>query len=359
VIGSSRDVTLRNFAWTLPVVALVWLAGPASGAADDAEQRGLALATRAAQLQELRSADSPPFRLHAHVKLLGLVVGTREGDYTLTFGSPEQWSERISFPGYEETNGVWEGKHWRKRSSVDRPYRFLEVMHLLDVGRHVRIPAASHVLKLSQRQTAGQQDLCIEAAPTRDVWERERENTAAIGELAQRKDIKYTLCFEGASGALREAEYALPLPRFVYEGSVPLGNKAFPERLRCFEGKDLVVDASVDLLSPIESFNAASVAPPAGATSWPVCDAASPPRLLAKSEADNTHAKANRVFGTVVFYAEVGIDGSLHDLTSVQARGAALVGGVQDAVANWRYAPAECRGTPVPFDIYLAYTFLP
>ena len=356
---SDRDRVLHCSILTLAAAAMVRLAGPAIAAADDSEQRGVALVARATQLEALRSADSPPFRLHAHVKLLGLVVGTREGDYTLTYGGPGQWSEQISFPGYTESNGLWEGKHWRKRSSVDRPYRFVEVLHLLDLERNLRVPPASHVLKLSQRQAAGQRDLCVEVAPTRDVWERERENTAAIGELAPRKDASYTLCFDGASGELREAEYSLPLPRFVYEGSVPLGNKAFPEHLRCFEGKDLVVDANVDLLTPIESYNSASVAPPAGASSWPACETPDPPRLLAKSEADNTHAKANRVYGTVVFHAEVGTDGSLHGLTSVQSRGAALVGGVEDAVAKWRYAPAQCQGTPIPSEIYLAYTFLP
>ena len=343
----------------LSLAAIAFLLAPVVAPAEDAQQRGLALVTRAVLLQDLRSSDSPPFRLHAHVKLFGLVVGTREGDYTFTFGGPGQWSEQLSFPGYLESRGVWEGKHWQKSSSFERPYRFYEVLRLFDPGRHLRIAPESSVLKLSQRQDEGKPSLCIEVSATDDVWDREIEGRSAVGTVGARKDTKYTLCFEGDSGALREAQYALPLPRYAYDGGLPLGNKTFPAHLRCFEGKDLVVDATVDILATIEAFNPVSVAPPAGATTWPVCEKPEIPRLLAKHEAESSHAKANRVYGTAVLFAEVGTDGLLHAVTPVQSQGAALAGAVQETVKNWRYQPAACAGTPVPLEIYLAYTFMP
>jgi len=72
-----------------------------------------------------------------------------------------------------------------------------------------------------------------------------------------------------------------------------------------------------------------------------------------------TFTKVRRIFGTVIFYAEVGADGTIHDLASLQVKQAELYSSAKSAAETWRYQPATCNGVPVPFELYLAYRFTP
>src|SRR4030042_471906 len=105
-------------------LAAVLFGAPRVFAAEDQQQKGVALITRAAQLQNLLAPDTGPFHLRAHVKLLGLVDGTREGDYLLMAASQAQWFEQTRFPGYSELTGFHEGQAWRKRNVIDKTFRF-------------------------------------------------------------------------------------------------------------------------------------------------------------------------------------------------------------------------------------------
>jgi hypothetical protein len=110
----------------LGLAALV-LAVPRASAAEDEQQKGIALIARAQLLEKLVAPDSGPFRLRAHVKLFGLVEGTREGEYLLLAASAAQWFDQTRFPGYSELTGMSDGQRWRKRNVIDKPFRFHEV----------------------------------------------------------------------------------------------------------------------------------------------------------------------------------------------------------------------------------------
>ena len=334
-------------------------ATPAAGG-DDVQARGLALVTRAAQLQTLLSPDTGPFRARVHVKLFGLVDGTREGQYILVGGPSGQWFEATRFPGYGETTGISDGQRWRKRNVVDKPYRFHEVARLLAVSGHLRLPPEAVVKSLTEKTVAGRQALCIVVSPTADLWQKDVVGKAAISEVARSKDSEATLCFDGDTGGLVSASYGGEMPRFEYEGLVTLGAKAYPKTLRCFEGKELAVEATVEELAPQQEASADNAfSPPAGAEKWPECQEYVPPKLLVKKEAEeDPHARAQRQYGTVIALAEIGTDGTVHDLSFVQFRGV-LHDSVKQAVKNWRYQPATCNGVPVPAEMYIAYTFRP
>lgn len=354
----------------LPFFRPLWLAvltlagltavctAPSLGAQEQ-QQRGVALIERAMQLENLLSPETGPFRLRVRVKLFGLVDGTREGTYLLMAASPSQWFDQVRFPGYAEMTGVVDGQRWRKRNVIDKPYRFHEVARLLDVASHLRLPADAKVNKLSQSSGA-RSTFCIETGPTADLWQRDSVGRAAISEVARWKDSGATLCFDADTGALVSAAYTRGLPRFEYEGLVVFGTKAYPKTLRCYEGKELAVEANVEeLVAQDVSQGAAGFAVPAGADRWPDCRNPEPPRLVEKkAAAEDPYAKARRQYGTVIALAEIGTDGLIHDLTFLQARGV-LFDSVKKAVAHWRYQPATCGGTPVPMEIYLAYTFTP
>jgi hypothetical protein len=349
-------------AWST-LVALVGLAAlgatPALGA-DDQQQRGIALVARAAMLENLLSPDTGRFRLRIHVKLFGLVDGTREGEVLLLAAPPSQWFEVVRFPGYTESTGLTDGQRWRKRNVVDKPYRFHEVSQLLDLGSHLKLAPGAEVKGISQQTVAGRPALCVASGPTAALWQRDIAGRAAIPEVGPWKDSRAALCFDADTGALLSAECGKELPRFEYEGQVALGAKTFPKTMRCFEGKELAVEATVvELVADSGAQAEGSFVAPAGADRWPECETPAPPRLVTKEDAGvDTYAKARRTFGTVIALAEVGTDGIIHDLAFIQAHGV-LHDNVKKAAKDWKYAPATCNGVPVPSEIYIAYTFMP
>ncbi len=349
-------------AWSTIVVLAglaVLSAAPAPGAGDE-QQRGVALVARAAQLENLLAPDTGRFRLRVHVKLFGLVDGTREGEVLLLAAPPSQSFEVVRFPGYMEMTGLTDGQRWRKRNVVDKPFRFHEVSQLLDVASHLRLAPGEIVRSISQQTVAGRPASCVETGPTAALWQRDIAGRAKVPEVGPWKDSRATLCFDADTGALLSAEYGKELPRFEYEGQVALGAKAYPKTLRCFEGKELAVEATVvELVADSGAQTDDGFAVPAGADRWPACETPTPPSLVTKKDAGvDTYAKARRKFGTVIALAEVGTDGLIHDLAFIQAHGV-LHDNVKKASKEWKYAPATCNGVPVPSEIYIAYTFMP
>jgi hypothetical protein len=342
-------------------VVLLALSGRGAMASDNDQQKGVALIDRATQLENLLSADAGSLRLRTDVKLFGLVEGTREGEYLLVVASPTRWFESVRFPGYSELRGVYDGQRWRKRNVVDKPFRFHEVSQLLDVAQHLRLPSNAVIKKLTQRTIGGAQAICAEASPTSYLWQKDSARMAAKSVVGTSKDSRVTLCFDAASGALLGATYAGDLPRFEYEGEVTLGNKTFPKTLRCYDGRELAVEATVKDLSKEANADPAGFKPPEGAETWPDCAEPTMPKLIEKQPLDEdllAHAKAKRSFGTITCLAEVATDGTIHDLAAFEWHG--MLGElIRQAVKGWRYAPATCNGTPVPAQIYIAYTFTP
>ena len=345
----------------LGLVALV-VTVPRASAAEDEQQKGIALIARAQLLEKLLAPDSGPFRLRAHVKLFGLVEGTREGEYLLLAASAAQWFDQTRFPGYSELTGAFDGQHWRKRNVIDKPFRFHEVAQMLSPAYHLELSPDARIVKLAQKEVRGSRAFCVEASPTAELWQKDRAGQVAINPVGVSKDTHVTLCFDADSGLLLTATYQADLPRFEYEGQVTLGNKVFPKTLRCYEGNELVVEATLLELVKEEAQDPAGFAPPSGADKWPYCTNPEPPQLVEKKKLDEgllAYAKARRQFGTVYCLAEVGADGYVHDFTWLQGRFGALAGAVKEAVKGWRYTPATCNGMPVPITIYLAYTIPP
>jgi hypothetical protein len=244
---------------------------------------------------------------------------------------------------------------------VDKPFRFHEVAQLLSPFQHLRLPPDAAIKKLTQETVRGVQAFCVEASPTRLLWQKDSARQAAMGEVGQSKDGSVTLCFDAATGALMSASYSASLPRFEYEGQVTLGNKVFPKVLRCYEGKELVVEATVVDLAGEQGADPAGFKVPEGADAWPGCESPEPPKLISKKALDDrlvTHARARRAFGTIYCLAEVATDGTIHDLAAVEWKG--MLGElVREATKGWRYQPATCNGVPVPAQIFIAYTFTP
>lgn len=355
--------SLLVLSWVLVGLAT---ASTRAGAAEDEQQQGIALIARAHSLEKLLASDTGPFHLRVHVKLFGMVGGASEGEYLLFAASPERWFEQTRFPGYSELSGLYEGERWRKRNVVEKPFRLHEVVQLLGPAYHLEVPADARIGKLVQEEIAGTKASCIQVSPTAALWQRDRVGQAALSPVGISSDTQVTLCFDAGSGLLLSATYETDLPRFEYEGQVTFGNRTFPRVLRCFEGKELVVEATVEELVREEILDPAGFAPPAGATKWPGCASPDPPQLIERKRSERhlddrirNYSKAHRQYGTVYCLAEVGIDGRIHDFTWLRFTAAGPAAAVKEASKAWVYRPGTCGGVPVPVTIYIAYTIPP
>lgn len=340
---------------------LAALLGAPPGLAGEEPVPGFALVERAAALHTLRSEPGAGLRLRVHVKLLGLVTGDKEGEYLLVQESPERFFTQMRFPGFTELGGVSGAVRWRKRNTVDKPFRMHQMSRALELTSHLRVAPGARVSKSWQTTQGRIAADCITIAPSPDLWQRERAGQAALAPVELDKDSKVSLCFDQGTGALVKVDYGAPLPRFEYEGALHLGESVFPKVLRCFEGGDLAVEAVVEELVPTpKAAGDDAFAPPAGADKWPACSAPVPPRLLEKKLVrEATFTKARRIFGTVIFFAEVGADGIIRDMTGIGVRHGELYLHAWKAAESQRYQPATCDGTPVPCELYLAYRFAP
>ena len=354
LVGLAITVTLRA-----PL-----LAAPITGAGEDKQQKAIALIARAQSLEKLLASDTGPFHLRAHVTLFGMAggTGTLEGDYVLFAVSSGRWFEQIRFPGYSEFSGLYDGERWRKRKVVEKPLRFHEVAQTLSPAYHLELPGGAQFGELRQKEAAGAKAICIEASPTAALWQSDQAGMAAISPVGIGRDSQVTLCFEANSGLLRSATYKTDLPRFEYEGQVTYGNKVFPKVLRCYEGKDLVVEATVEELVKEEVQDPAGFAPPAGADKWTYCANPDPPQLLVKKQPSTNllgFSRAHHQFGTVLCLAEVGTDGRIHDFVWLRFVADGPATAAKEAVQGWVYKPATCGGVPVPVTIYLQYLVPP
>lgn len=340
---------------SLTVVLLPFFAPPVLGA-DSAT--GLAAVVRARELSGLDTEQVGAFHLRARVTLHGLSSGSREGTLLLVAESRQHYFRRVSFPGFEETVGVADGKAWRVRAPASRSYRVQEALWATLAGDHLDLPPEAAVVKTWQGNHRGAGIECVRVSPTHLEWERGRAGQARVTAVGHDPEMHVDLCFETATGMLRVADYGEPLPRFEFEGSVPIGSKVVPRFCRCFEANDLVAEVEVTDLAA-ESEGAAG-SPPRNALSWPMCAAPVPPELIGDSRLEpSPQARSRRQKGLVVLAAEVGADGILHDIEPVNPRSAILNAHLVKAVEKWRFRPARCGDDPVPMPIFIGVVFPP
>ncbi len=113
------------------------------------------------------------------------------------------------------------------------------------------------------------------AAPARAAEDMQQRGTELVAKAARLEDL---LSPDTGRFLLRVHVKLFGLVAGLREGEVTLGAKAYPRTLRCFEGKELAVEATVVELAPDSGVQAEdSFAAPAGAERWPECATPTPP----------------------------------------------------------------------------------
>lgn len=94
--------------------------------------------------------------------------------------------------------------------------------------------------------------------------------------------------------------------------------------------------------------NAAQVKKSTTPNVYRIADGVAPPSLMQKQEPEySEEARAAKLAGTVVLYAEIGVDGLAHNVQVLQGLGLGLDEKAIDAIGQWRFKPGVRDGQPV------------
>ena len=304
----------------------------------NADETGIALMNRAAELSNIRAEGSEPFLLRAQARIFELAGGDRTGTYTLAWRSPETWRQQVGFGyAYRDIEIVNEGRWWRENRMnnesirVEASRRPEELRHLLGF--------------VSRLKTRSEETITGYRLRDEDVGVLECVRTLGSA------NAEHELCFDSAGALVIEEDEGAANE---YADYARLGAAVFPRTMRVFEGEELdslVVEVNVGTLRQAD-LDPASFEPPAGAE-WSVRggdEALTAPVQLSNVLPEYTPAATrDGIQGDVYIDAIVTVEGTVESPR--------LVRGIPDpelnrralaALLRWRFEPGRKGGRPVP-----------
>lgn len=301
-----------------------------AGGKDKKREEAAALLTQAAELSNLRSPESPPFRLRARAQISGRSKERADGSYLLVWASPEQWREEITFPGFSQVRVVKEGKLWQRRSVDYLPLRIYHLTQALDFQSRLKLKPGQKIDKIRERKRNGTPIRCVKVRPDAVNF--------------------YEFCFDPADGFLVCDRY--PVVTYEYTDHVAWESKIFPRTLRVLEYGKPVVEVWVEELK-VEPAPAPSLFLPlsnAEVQIW--CENPEPARALREgSRRETYYFLSSPATGIVSIYAVIGEDGKLHNLTLLRSVSHELAATDLDFYKHLRFRPEMCNGVPVKHEI--------
>ncbi len=145
---------------------------------------------------------------------------------------------------------------------------------------------------------------------------------------------------------------------YEYSDFKQLGKKFAPSKILAKRDGFVVLDGSIETLTPVANLDPSLLTPPVDAVKRNGCLT---PSLPKEKETSNPHypatARSEHQQGTVVTYALIGNDGLVKKTEVIQTGGQALDAAVLDAVRKWQFEPAKCGDVPVDFEVEVAISF--
>lgn len=307
------------------VIAILVVAIPFLG---QGPPESLELIERAIEKSELRTAEVAPFRLTAEIQAKGADSKLQKGMYELLWVSPERWREDITVSGVKETRIGGAGKVWQFPTSA---------------------PAAAGI-RIQARKLAFREKLGVGAGDSIGApKERKVEGTRLLC-LKRKLNFEIEYCFDPASGLLDRTKSGATW--LEYKDYKPAGTKVFPRSL--VEGEVQV--ARVLAIETNVLPDAALFEPPAGIVPEPGCQYPKFPKVV---EMEGPGDQGG-VFGPRAMVAVAGlvkVDGSIEDVRIIHSSGPDADSSALRAVRHWKFQPAMCGVTPVPYKIAIELSF--
>ncbi len=298
------------------------------------DQEAAQWARKANQLMDICSPGSPPFRLTEDVRVRTEERKWVEGTYTLIWVSPDQWKDELTMPDYHELrvggqHSIWllrSQPHWTTAAFLARPFA--------NIAR-ITPRAPSYAVKRIYEENTGQATArCFYGKPIRIV--------------------KAEDCFDANHGFFLSSTDSAGsgVRRTEFSEYLSLGDHLIPRQRRDFRNHELIREANVRETSLIQHVDPGMFAPPTGAIQIGGCQSPVPPKPIAiPNPAYAPEARKAKVNGTVALEVQIDARGSIESVTVVEPLTPDLDGTSVETIKNkWRFEPATCSGTPVPFE---------
>jgi TonB family protein len=318
------------------LVLLLVIAASSMTASNDTKQQSKDLVEHAEEKSNILVLPSFEMKASLRIDSRGKPL---DGAYTLLWNGPEQWREEISFPGYSEVQVGGKAVIFLKRSTDFIPLRIDQLHKALSYGRHPSAfihlapdPYAEAVKKIRERTVNGSKAVCAE--------------------VTDHEDHSREVCVDSSTGALfRQSP-------FLDREMMPVGGKLFPRFLSYVEDGKPVAEVQVTELKVTEQLPSDAFAPPREAVSKPGCIDPSGGHLVKKVQPRYPEVERQaHTQGTVTMYAVIAKDGIPGQLRIVSSATPGLDKASLDAVEQWRYEPATCKGIAVDVETLVTVNF--
>ena len=166
-----------------------------------------------------------------------------------------------------------------------------------------------------------------------------------------------TLCFDSEDN-LRKVEIKDSFTKYEFAEFRPVGNKVAPYKIVVTREGRVVIDGTVDVLTPSVAVDSAMLVPPADSIKRGGCLNPALPTLRSKVDPEypSTFRSAHRE-GTVTAYVLIARDGTIQNPRIIQTGGDYLDTSVLKAVRKWQFEPAKCGDMPIDFEAEITVDF--
>jgi TonB family protein len=321
---------------TLSRIALaLLLLSPMLSAENNKMAEALALITKATELSDIESADSPPLQLKVHFRALHLAQGDLEGAYTLLWQTPRTTRTEISLGPVHMMEVTEKDRAWMLRNLDFAPQQFTWMRELLAAIMKPKLSPGDTVIRIKSRKSRGGLCQCVE--------------------LESEVHAQRELCFAD-SGEL--VSLASGTKQFEFSEFDKFGSKQFPRVLRVSYRGQQTIEARLDELLQPAKLDPADFQPPAGAVERMVCDNPTGGKLVRQVVPRYpTFAIMAHRQGITVLYALIGKDGSVNNLHVIESAGQTLDQSAIAAVRQWVYSPYMCKGSPIEVEREISVSF--
>jgi TonB family protein len=308
--------------------------------AENKQQEGLKLISRAIELADVRSVGSPPLRMNAVFRKAGTDAGSRE-TYSEVWIRPEQWRRDVQAGNFQSSEVASGESKW-----------------LLDRNDNAGPEGAIPVQALDIRTWA----------PSKETKVRKivDENRQGIQQRCVHLDTTYTIevfCIDTNEGTLISLEWmsrAHPQSHFLYffADYQKFGNRVFPRSIQCQKEGEEPIAIAISEISTETSADPSLFVPPPGAIQLANCLTAAmvPPRTeYSPDPVFPSHQHTDT--GFVVLSLVVEPNGIPDHLQVAKSGGADFDNAALHAVEHWHFKPALCHDQPAAAKINVEVSF--
>jgi hypothetical protein len=297
------------------------------------------LVERNRELTDIRSSGSPSFKLRATFlyKSADMKSNPVEGIYELHWDSPQRWRESFQV-GYTKVMRVFAGGSLSRSSEGTFPISDIDVSDIFIAPIEVLEEYPADIQDSPRHKTAAK---CVDMRYAPPDCPGCTENTDRIA------------CFDPATGLLKQLQVlGNPKPDlWDYDAYEAFGSGKFvPRVLKMQTSEGDYAEARIVGIETATFADSEFEPLPAPVPSSP-CDKTAPRVLHDPEPRHSQQGQAGRKQDRTVFRVLVGPDGVPISAIPLKSGGDLFDREAVRGLMKWRFAPATCKGKPVPVSI--------